>query len=317
MKLSIVLTVYNKAGFLKRSLESLLQQEGIVSDDYEVLAVDDGSTDDSSTILEGYSRNNKRLRIISQNNQGLSVARNNGIKQAMGDYIWCVDADDMISSNAVHLIFKAMSSSPDIIPIYARTSGNQMIRNRLPASINTGRDILLSRKWESCGVFWIMKKEFIEKNHLSFLPGIFHEDSEFTPRMLYYAESVTVIPEVLYTVFLDNDSITHVPRAKRAFDYLIVADSLLSFGEFNNESRTKIGRVFNSHISMIINNALNIIIQNNLDEQYQFEVCLNKKRHILRSLWHSAKFKYYFEGILFAIFPMKRVSVYKMLKRLL
>lgn len=61
--------------------------------------------------------------------------------------------------------------------------------------------MLIDAKWEHCGVFWIFRKLFLLENNLRFVPGIYHEDAEFTPRMLYFANKVIVLPEVLYTVF--------------------------------------------------------------------------------------------------------------------
>ena len=166
MKLSIVLTVYNKELYLKRALDTLLLNQKVYSSvEYEVLAINDGSTDGSVAILNEFAKRDLRLKVFTQQNQGLSMARNNGVKEAKGDYVWFVDADDIISSNAVFLICEAMKSQPDVIPIYAQTEGYDRIRNCVPASAKTGRDILLSGKWQACGVFnvfrFLTRKQFI------------------------------------------------------------------------------------------------------------------------------------------------------------
>ena len=96
MKLTIIITVYNKEHYLKRALNALLGQEGTVDGDYEILAVNDGSTDNSWAILKDYSIRDSRVHILNQNNQGLSMARNNGLDAAFGEYVWFVDADDVI-----------------------------------------------------------------------------------------------------------------------------------------------------------------------------------------------------------------------------
>lgn len=99
--LSIILTVYNKETYLIRALDGLLCQEGVSQSDYEVIALNDGSTDNSLRILEDYDAQFPNFRVVTQNNQGLSMARNNRVDAAKGDYIWFVDADDMIPKNAV------------------------------------------------------------------------------------------------------------------------------------------------------------------------------------------------------------------------
>ena len=92
--LTIVLTVYNKAPYLVRALDSLLSQKATKEGDYEILIVNDGSTDESPKIIDEYAAKDSKIRVLTQHNQGLSMARNNGTNDAMGDYVWYVDADD-------------------------------------------------------------------------------------------------------------------------------------------------------------------------------------------------------------------------------
>ena len=92
--LSIIFPVYNVEAYLNESLSSILSQD---FKDFELIAVNDGSTDNSLSILERYQSLDARLRIISQENKGLSSARNLGLKNARGKYIGFVDSDDMIS----------------------------------------------------------------------------------------------------------------------------------------------------------------------------------------------------------------------------
>ena len=149
MKLSIILTVYNKESFLEDSLNALTNQENSGSLDYEVLVVDDGSTDGSSGIIDSYVKKDSRIRKLSQSNLGLSMARNNGTLKAKGDYIWYVDADDKISSNAVRLICEKISQSPDVISFYAKTDGIDKIRNQLPLTLKSGKEVLICNQWHS------------------------------------------------------------------------------------------------------------------------------------------------------------------------
>lgn len=315
MILTIVLTVYNKESFLQRALDALLNQEGTNEGDYEVLAVNDGSTDGSAAILEEYARLDSRVRILTQQNQGLSMARNNGIEVALGDYVWFVDADDVIASNSVHLICGAIRSKPDVIPIYAKTEGIDRVRNRIDVRAETGKDILRGWKCEQCGVFWILRKDFLVDNNLRFFKGIYHEDAEFTPRMLYLAKTVKVIPEVLYFVYRDPDSITQVPRPKRAFDYLIVSERLSNFVVENGETGTIIGKVIDGNTAQNINNALAIITKNSKEERKKFNREFYMKRKLfMRALKGAPQLKYHVEAFLFRLFPKQYVWVYNMMK---
>jgi len=316
MKLTIVLTVYNKEPYLRRALDALLAQDTVYEGEYEVLAVNDGSTDGSAAILEEYAKHDARVRILTQENQGLSMARNNGTEKSLGEYVWYVDADDLFSHQAVRLICEAIEGTPDVIPIYAETVGVSKIRNQVPINSRTGKDILISRKWGQCGVYWVLRRDFLKDNQLRFLPGIYHEDAEFTPRMLYYAKKVKVVPEVLYTVIREPNSITNVPRPKRAFDCLIVADKLDTFVQSHQLRGSKVGKVIDDQISLLINNGFNIIVQNGRNEQSKFNKTLHGKPQLMKVLGASTIWKYRFESVLFRLLPGFYVQMYKIMKKL-
>lgn len=317
MKLTIILTVYNKEPYLRRALDSLLNQRDIQNDDYEILAVNDGSNDGSLAILEEYAWRDKRIRVLTQQNQGLSMARNNGVEAAHGKYVWFVDADDTISENSVYLIKEAISSDSDVIPIYAVTDGLSETRNKVTPSITTGKDVLIDANWEQCGVFWILKKQFLIGNNLRFVPGIYHEDAEFTPRMLYLAKSVKVIPEILYRVFRgDGHSITEVPRPKRSYDMVFVVEQLMAFFEANGEHITPIDKVMCNNNAGILNTALSVISRNNKIERDKFDMYLYNKRYVLRSFIKSPLFKYRLEGILFIFFPKHYISLFRFVRKI-
>lgn len=315
MKLSIILTVYNKEPFLRRALDSLLDQKDTNDGEYEVLAVNDGSTDGSAAILDEYAQRDNRLRILTQQNQGLSMARNNGVEPAQGDYIWFVDADDSFSPRSVRLICDAMASQPDVIPIYAITDGIDKVRNRVNPNLHTGKEILSNGSWGHCGVFWVVRKAFLIKNNLRFLPGIYHEDAELTPRMLYFAETVHVVPEVLYTVYRDPNSITQVQRPKRAYDCLTVADRLIKFFEQQDNVSAELKRMMDYRIAMIINDAFFVISKNPIEEQRRFDAKFKTMPKLLEPLRNTSKRKYRIEAVLFRCFPGHYSSIYRLMKR--
>lgn len=315
MLLSIVLTVYNKEEYLSRAFDALLSQAGVLDSEYEILVVNDGSTDKSASIIEGIASQDKRVRVITQTNQGLSMARNNGAEAAFGEYVWFVDADDVISTNAVRLINEAAKSRPDLIPIYAETEGVERVRNQVPPEAKSGKDIILSQKWELCGVFNVFRRSFLREFGLRFMPGIYHEDAEFTPRALYSAKTVKVIPEVLYKVYRDPAGITQVPRSKRAFDYLTVSESLAFFVQDKGEVGSPVGGVIDEYTARDINNAFAIIIKNSLKEQEELNALFYFKREpFLRVLRSTSHFKYRLEGFLFNLFPRHCVKIYKIMK---
>ena len=100
-KFSIIIPVYNVEKFLPECLDSIAAQSLA---DIEIICIDDGSIDSSSKILEQYAKNDKRLTILKQKNQGQGVARNNGLEIAKGDYILFVDPDDWIKDDTIKIL---------------------------------------------------------------------------------------------------------------------------------------------------------------------------------------------------------------------
>ena len=101
-KISIIIPVYNAETYLYRCLASVISQ---TLSDIEVICVNDGSTDNSLSILYEYQKKDKRFKVITQNNMGLSCARNNALKYAQGKYIGFVDADDTIEKDFYLLLY--------------------------------------------------------------------------------------------------------------------------------------------------------------------------------------------------------------------
>ena len=101
-KISVVLPIYNVEKYLRRCLNSLLNQ---TFTDFEAICVNDGSLDKSLHILEEYASKDFRIKIVTQENQGLSMARNNGLKIAQGDYIYFLDSDDAIHPQLLEITY--------------------------------------------------------------------------------------------------------------------------------------------------------------------------------------------------------------------
>ena len=97
-KISFVVPMYNVAAYIKRCLDSLLNHD-IDKSEYEIIIVDDGSTDNSAEIVFSYQKSFDNIHYYYQKNQGLSTTRNNGINRATGEYVWFVDSDDFIRPN--------------------------------------------------------------------------------------------------------------------------------------------------------------------------------------------------------------------------
>ena len=107
-KISVILPIYNVEKYLRRCLDSVLNQ---TFTDFEAICVNDGSPDKSLHILEEYAAKDSRIKIVTQENQGLSMARNNGLKVAKGDYIYFLDSDDAIHPKLLEIAYTFASKN--------------------------------------------------------------------------------------------------------------------------------------------------------------------------------------------------------------
>ena len=117
MYLSIIIPVYNVESYIRDCIDSLLYQD-IPSSEYEIICVDDGSTDNSAKIIKNYMQMHNNIKLIQQVNSGVGKARNVGLSLANGKFIWFIDPDDFISSNCFGFIIKSLNEySADILEI--------------------------------------------------------------------------------------------------------------------------------------------------------------------------------------------------------
>ena len=111
--ISVIMPVYNTGKYLERCLNSIINQ---TYTNWELIAVNDGSTDNSLEILKSYAQKDNRIIVLEQENQGQSVARNNGIKVAKGEYILMMDSDDLLIDNKIGILLDiAIRNKPDIL----------------------------------------------------------------------------------------------------------------------------------------------------------------------------------------------------------
>ena len=314
MKLSIVIPVYNTEKYLEKCLASCVNQEAKRAD-YEIVVVDDGTKDNAMEIARRFQDNYSNIKIYSQENFGLSAARNMGLSHCSGDYVWFVDSDDYIDKKSLSLIFNKIEENPDIICIQAKRSDETTPRNIFSGNVQNGYDVLLHSfdAWDRCVPYFIFNRQFIDNHNLRFYVGIFHEDDEFTPRALVFAEKVCVIDRPLYYYWVKTENtITKTVNPKKSYDNIIVAESLSNFKE-NNPMPANVKQVFENHISLIINNTLDNINQSDKQTAKDFNKFLRTKKNLFSSLRKSNKMKYKLEYLLFSVF-CNYVGVYNFIQ---
>jgi len=123
MKVSIVIPVYNKAEYISKCLDSILLQD---FDGFEIIIVDDGSTDDSGRICDEKAEQDARIRVVHTENSGVTSARRTGVEQASGEYIMFVDADDELLPHAISTLYQAIvdNGADEVIGTYQDQHGN-------------------------------------------------------------------------------------------------------------------------------------------------------------------------------------------------
>lgn len=167
MFLSFIVPVYNTEKYLPECLDSLLTQD-IPKEDYEVICVNDGSTDGSSAILHRYANAHPNLVVIDKENGGVGSARNTGLDIAQADYIWFVDADDMVHPNMLSCLFEILKGHPyDRLRIGTYTFTESMNKDEKNA-IENGTLSVNSHYYDSNVWGCLMKREFCKLHNCRF-----------------------------------------------------------------------------------------------------------------------------------------------------
>lgn len=266
-KFSIIIPVYNVEQYLQDCLDNVLAQTCAA---WEAVCVNDGSTDDSLSILKQYAAKDQRIRIIDQPNRGLSAARNAGIKAAKGEYIVLLDSDDWIVQNALERLNMHIDGQ-DLICFsgqkYLEADQTYREPDKLqPATYTSGMayynaNALQSRDFPFvCTVLRLYRRIYLEENNLLFTEGIYHEDNMFTPMACYYAQKVSVIPDGLYIYRIRPESIMTTFRPKRMTDMVQISNSLAAFfAAKNNFDKTIIYRAITHAYQVVLANSPDLV----------------------------------------------------------
>lgn len=214
---SVIVPVYNVKDCLDRCMDSLLQQD-FPKDRYEILLIDDGSTDSSGIQCDGYAQRHPNVKAFHKKNGGLSSARNYGIDRACGQYVLFVDSDDYLETCACQVLADALKR-PDPVDVVVyngiedRDTGKYRLRHvKTQGIFIDGKAYLLEqyRRRELNVEAWLYlyRRGFLDQNQLRFKEGILHEDVEFTPRALLSVDGVVELPDCLYHYVIRENSIS-------------------------------------------------------------------------------------------------------------
>lgn len=232
IKYSIIIPVYNTGKYLKKCLESVVNQKKI--DDkkwtYEVIVINDGSSDNSMDIINDYKLKYSNIKLIDRKNSGVSVSRNIGVKNAKGDYLIFVDSDDYVSFDFLYIIDKNIGDN-DVLR-FQMTEDNIITKEKKEhreKSFDTmnGKDafmVISSFHYVETPCSYVFKTSFYKDNKFEFKKGRYYEDYGLIPYVIYSASSVKCISESLYYYVQHSESVMHNTNyevtVRKAFDML-------------------------------------------------------------------------------------------------
>lgn len=238
MKFSIIVPVYNVEKYLPRCLDSVLDQE---FDDYEIIAVDDESPDNSIDILNEYQKKTEKLKIIRQKNKGLGGARNTGIKEAAGEYLIFLDSDDYISPKMLSSLNEYLKKEDlDILAFDCErvTESGQTIEK---VSVKDYQDQYTSLNakqyllFEPTSCVKTYRRTLYTEHRIEFPEKLWYEDLATTLKLSAYATKIGYLKEVFYYYVQQPNSITHSTNTERMMEIITAYDSVIQFYKQNDK----------------------------------------------------------------------------------
>ena len=229
MLFSVIVPVFRAEAFLSVCVESVLRQG---FHDFEMILVDDGSPDTCPELCDAYAARDERVRVIHQQNRGLSEARNAGIRAARGEYLLFLDADDFLSEDALAQLSRFADLQCDIL-----IGDGEAIGAEYRMSHGNTAEILRGDAYLKCAlprgampmaaVLYVCRRAFLLSEALLFRSGVLHEDEDFTPRAFLKAERVVETGVSFYRYVIREASLTNGGDfRKNAEDFYAICTSL-------------------------------------------------------------------------------------------
>ncbi len=229
MKLSVIIPVFNSEKYIEECLKSLLRQK-LSDSEYEILCIDDGSTDHSGSILEAYEKKYRQIRVFRQENRGVSAARNKGLQEARGEYLSFVDGDDFLAEGVLAGLYE-MAAGRELDQLMY---GYQVFEDDVKETerkyteniflFENGLEMEKSRVAPEWKVVWnyLVRRRVLEKYGLRFVEGVVvSEDEEFNFWLKHCTGSCGYVDEKLYYYRRHPASSLHTFRDSLHFERYI------------------------------------------------------------------------------------------------
>lgn len=304
MKLSIIIALYNTEKYIEKCIRSVTSQN-LGQEDYEIIVINDGSTDRSQEIVEKLMLEFSTIKLINKENGGQSSARNLGFKKAKGDYIFCLDSDDAIKADCLSLVLeKAYINNLDMISFFYETISEEGFvlpskrDNYKEGQVMSGAAFM--NEFVISGTMWryFFKRTIFFEHNLSLIEGIFHEDEEFIVQALSYSNRVQYFNYKFYIYLqrenstVNNKSIEH--RLKLLRDIITVVESLNK--RLLNLDKEKDSLLYNGVArkkeQLLVSVCLRLIKENYSIEEIQGIIDLMKSKSLYPVVVTHSAFKF-------------------------
>lgn len=314
--ISIIIPAYNSEKYIEKCLMSCINQD-LSQEKYEIIVVDDGSTDNTKRIINRLQAEYDCIKYYYQDNAAQGAARNNGLSKAQGKYIWFVDSDDWIEENCLSLILNRLEKDALTGVLVAHATCYKTHIGKWcdfdEDKIVTGKEILTDKRYFISPTYAIWNRKYLLDNNLKFKERMFHEDTEFYPRLFYNASKIGAISKVCYYVYLNPTSTTRRVNPRRAYDMLNVIRYIDSFKNEKIKESVVIQNI-SDYIAMNINVILFNTYKMDKMEQKKMAQQLYNNRYLFKNLIYSRILKYKIEGCLFLLFPRNVITIYKLIQ---
>lgn len=252
MKISVIVPVYNVYDYLDKCLNSLVNQS---DNDFEVIIVNDGSTDNSQEIIDKYVRENANMKSFIKENGGLSSARNYGLSKATGEYVLFLDSDDYYEPNTIEIMKKEALSGDDIIIFRIFIDENNEIKKSMIEmekfifndNISPSKRLLLYNP-SACDKMF--RKSLFD--NISFITGKYYEDLGTIPLLAIYTDKIKFTDYYLYHYFKRENSIMNkINYNTKLEDIFFIVNRITTLFEENNlanEFKDEIEYIYIHHL---------------------------------------------------------------------
>ena len=298
VSVSIIIPVFNVEAYLKTCLDSVIKQTFI---DYELIIVNDGSSDNSSSIINEYSNTNENIVFINQENQGQSVARNRALDIAKGEYVYFLDSDDYIELDTIETLYTESKLYDLDVLLFNGDSfhdnfeksktkfGSSYTKNGQYSEITDGitmfSNLVMNNDYSCSPCLLFVRKKILENKSLRFYDGIIHEDELFTFKLLLTSKRVKHIDKVLFHRRVREDStMTGSNYLKSYIGYSVVLKEMTNFkSSLDISGQDYVNKAINKKIGYIYGSAVNRFCRLDKKSKKEFGSIINELKLIARN----------------------------------